>query len=50
MKNKEQNPTPKEQLTITIHSVSDASLENILKEFLRKKARHLAANQTRVIK
>lgn len=39
-----------EQITVTLHSVSDAPLENIMKEFLRKKARHLAANQARVIK
>ena len=50
MKNQEQNGKQKEQLTITVHSVSNAPLENILKEFLRKKARHLAANQARVIK
>ena len=50
MKNQEQNGKQKEQLTITLHSTSDASLDNIMKEFLLKKARHLAANQTRVIK
>lgn len=50
MKHQEQNPKAKEQLTVTLHSVSDASLENIMKEFLLKKARHLAANQARVIK
>lgn len=50
MKNQEQNPKAKEQISITFHSVSDALLDKILKEFLRKKARHLATNQARVIK
>lgn len=50
MKNQKQNEEQKKQITITLHSVSDASLENIMKEFLLKKARHLAANQARVIK
>ncbi|MCI8336179.1 MAG: hypothetical protein HFI72_03315 [Peptococcaceae bacterium] len=50
MKNQEQNPKAKEQLTVNLHSVSDALLENIMKDFLRKKARQLAANQARVIK
>lgn len=50
MKNQEKDSKAKEQLTITIHSASDAPLDNIMKEFLLKKARHLAANQARVIK
>ena len=50
MKNQEQNGKQKEQLTITVHSAGDAPLDKILKEFLRKKARHLAANQAQVIK
>lgn len=50
MKHQEQDSKPKEQITVTVHSASDASLENIIKEFLLKKVRHLAANQARVIK
>ena len=50
MKHQEQDSKPKEQITVTLHSVSDASLENIMKEFLLKKARHLAANQAKGIK
>lgn len=50
MKNQEQDSKQKEQLTVTLHSTSGTSLDNIIKEFLRKKARHLAANQARVIK
>ena len=50
MKNQKQNPKAKEQLTITLHSASNTSLDNIMKDFLLKKARHLAANQARGIK
>ncbi len=50
MKNQEQNEKQKEQLTIILHSAGEAPLDNMMKEFLLKKARHLAANQARMIK